>query len=146
MECLIGGAFLALIVLGFLAWLGGIIQSKQMEGQPGRAGYEYVDYPAPAPRSRAQPAPRRPADYDRPARVVESTPRQQRQAAQVRASERAVTSARRQALKGTPRGTVAYERIRPVSYEGKTVNAICLDDKGNVTGYVDLADMPLDWE
>jgi hypothetical protein len=128
MECLIGGAFVALVFLGFLAWLAGAIQAKQTEGQPA---------PAPA---------RQKSEYGGHTRTVRATPRQRETAARVKASDRAITSARRAALKGTPRGTVAYERIRPVSYEGKTVNAICLDDKGNVTGYVDLADMPLDWE
>ena len=125
MECLIGGAFLLLLFVGFLVWLQSALQSKQ-----------------------AQPAPERsrPSEYGGTTRTVRSTPRQQRQTAQVKASDRAITSARKQALKSTPRGTVAYERIRPVSYEGKTVNAICLDAKGNVTGYVDLADMPLEWE
>jgi hypothetical protein len=126
MECLIGGAFVALLFLGFILWLGGAIQGKQGEGQA--------------------PAPRQKSEYGGHTRTVRATPRQRAQAAQVKASDRAIQSARRQALKGTPRGTAHIEPIKPVSYEGKTVNGMCLSDTGDVLGYVALDEVPLDWE
>lgn len=132
MECLIGGAFLALIFLGFLAWLASIIQSKQTEGQP-----------APARRTHH---PRAESPSGGRERVVDYTPRQRATAQRTKASDRAITSARKQALKGTPKGTVHVEPIKPVSYEGRTVNAMCLNDVGEITGYVALEEMPLDWE
>jgi hypothetical protein len=128
MECLIGGIFLAVFVFGFILWLGSAISAAQTQGQPA---------PAPA---------RQKSEYGGSTRTVKSTPRQRETAAKVKASDQAITTARRQALKGTPKGTVHYERIKPVSYEGKTVNAMCLNDQGEITGYVDLADMPLPFE
>lgn len=130
MECLIGGAFLALIFVGFLVWLAGLIQNKQTEGQPAQR----VHHPK----------------YESPSggreRVVDYTPRQKATAQRTKASDRAITSARRAALKGTPRGTAHIESIKPVSYEGKQVNGMCLSATGEVLGYVALEEMPLDWE
>jgi hypothetical protein len=128
MECLIGGIFLVVCVFGFMLWLGNVIQSKQAAAVP-----------APA-RARQQ------SEYGGSTRTVRSTPRQRATAAQVKASDRAITQGRKQALKGTPRGTAHIEPIKPVSYEGKTVNGMCLSETGDVLGYVQLEEMPLGWE
>jgi hypothetical protein len=122
MECIIGGIFLAVLAFGFILWLGGAIQSAQTE--------------APA-------APQR--DYGG-ARTVRSTPRQRETAARAKASDRAIATERRKAIKGTPRGTVYIEPIKPVDYEGRKVNGMCLNEQGEITGYIDMASVPLDWE
>lgn len=123
MECLVGGIFLAVLGFGFALWLGSAIQSAQ---------------------TAAAPAPHR--DYGG-ARTVRSTPRQRETATRVKASDRAITSARKQAVKGTPRGTVQIAPLgRAVDYEGRKVTAMYLAEDGTVLGYGDLADHPLDWE
>lgn len=126
MECLIGGAFLGLLFVGFLLWLQAAIQAKQVQGQP-----------APA---RSRP------EYGGTTRTVRSTPRQRATPSRTKESDRAIATARRQSLKGLPKGTVHYERIKPVDYEGRKVNAMCLNEQGEITGFVDLGTMPLDWE
>lgn len=125
MALLIGGIFLMILVFGFVLWLGSAIQAAQTQGTP-----------APA---------RQKSEYGN-ARTVRSTPRQRETAAKVKASDRAIATARRKAIKGTPKGTAHIEPIKPVSYEGKTVNGMCLSETGAVLGYVQLEDMPLDWE
>jgi hypothetical protein len=126
MAILIGGLFLMILVFGFILWLGSAIQAAQTQ-----------ETPTPT---------RQKSEYGGTTRTVRSTPHQRETAAQVKASDRAITQARRQAVKGTPKGTVHVEPIKPVSYEGRKVNGLCLDEHGQVTGYVDLAVMPLDWE
>jgi hypothetical protein len=132
MECLIGGAFLALIFLGFLVWLAGAIQGKQVETQLA------------APRTHH---PRAESPSGGRARVVDYTPRQKATAQRTKASDRAITSARRQSLKGLPKGTAQVAPLgRAVDYEGHKVTAMYLSEDGTVLGYGDLADHPLDWE
>lgn len=124
MECLIGIAFVGLLFIGFLVWLQSALQSTQ-----------------------AQPAPaQRQSEYGGHTRTVRSTPNQRATATRTRESDRAIATARRKAIKGTPKGTVHIEQIKPVDYEGHKVNGMCLNEHGEVTGYIDLATVPLEWE
>src|SRR5690242_13504377 len=105
MECLIGGAFLVVVAFGFILWLGNAIQGAQTEAAP-----------APA-RSRSE--------YGGTTRTVRSTPRQRETAARTRASDRAITTARRQSLRGLPKGTAQVEPLgRAIDYESRKVNAM----------------------
>jgi hypothetical protein len=126
MEIIIGGIFLAVLAFGFILWLGSAIQAAQTQETlaPARQKSEYGS-----------------------ARTVKTTPRQRETAAKVKASDRAIATERRKAIKGTLKGTVYVEQLhKAVDYEGRKVNGMCLDAHGQVTGYIDLATVPLDWE